>query len=166
MSFEGLPRALEPGNRVLLDDGKIELRVVGIEGGRIACRVECGGTLRDRKGVNVPDTDLLHQPIDPETHDDLVFAAENDIDYVAASFVQSARDVEQIQSFMAGRGVEIPDHREDRDSCGCGQPRRRSWTRPGVPWWPGAISAWSCPWRGCPTSRSASSIPRSRVASR
>ncbi|MBW2418100.1 MAG: pyruvate kinase [Deltaproteobacteria bacterium] len=108
ISFKGLPGVLEPGHRVLLDDGKIELRVVSIAGERIDCRVECGGTLRDRKGLNVPDTELLHQPIDPETHEDLVFAAENDIDYVAASFVQSARDVEQIQSFLSGRGVEIP----------------------------------------------------------
>jgi pyruvate kinase len=108
VSFDELPRVLEAGNRVLLDDGKIELHVERITDESIECRVECGGTLRDRKGVNVPDTDLLHQPIDPETHEDLVFAAENEVDYIAASFVQSARDVEQIQSFLAGRGVEIP----------------------------------------------------------
>ncbi|MBW2232616.1 MAG: pyruvate kinase [Deltaproteobacteria bacterium] len=108
VNFEGLAQVLTLGQRVLVDDGKIELSVDRIDEDVIHCRVECGGTLRDRKGVNLPDTELDHQPIDPETHTDLVFAAAEGVDYLAASFVQSARDVADIQRFLAQRGSEIP----------------------------------------------------------
>jgi pyruvate kinase len=108
VSFAGLADVLAPGQRVLVDDGKIELRVERVDDGVVHCVVECGGTLRDRKGVNVPDTQLDAAVIDPDANEDLVFAASEDVDYVAASFVQSARDVADIQGFLAARGAEIP----------------------------------------------------------
>ncbi|MAI80482.1 MAG: pyruvate kinase [Deltaproteobacteria bacterium] len=108
VSFAGLPRAVRPEDRILLDDGKIEMIVLRIEGSDVVCQVECGGTLRDRKGVNLPDTDLLPEAMDSNTLSDLTFAAECGADYLAASFVQTARDVQDIRRFLAEKNAEIP----------------------------------------------------------
>ncbi|MGH0035989.1 MAG: pyruvate kinase [Myxococcota bacterium] len=106
VSYDRLPEALRRGSRVLLDDGKIELSVIEVKSDRVRCRVECGGTLRDRKGVNVPDTELSHGSLDPHSHGDLAFAAENQVEYVAASFVQTPEDVRDIREFLASRGAD------------------------------------------------------------
>lgn len=108
VSFEGLPRAVAPGHRIMLDDGSIELVVTRVEGSSVVCHIECGGTLRDRKGVNLPDTELLPDALDSNTLSDLDFAAACGADYLAASFVQTARDVEDIQRFLASKQAEIP----------------------------------------------------------
>jgi len=108
VAYEGLREALSRGSRVLLDDGRIELSVIEVTADRVRCRVECGGTLRDRKGVNVPDTELARGALDPHTHSDLAFAAEHGVEYVAASFVQTAADVRAIRRFLGERGAEIP----------------------------------------------------------
>lgn len=108
VSFEGLPRAVQPDHHILLDDGKIELLVIRIEGARVLCRVECGGTLRDRKGVNLPDTELHPEAMDTHTQSDLAFAAQCGADYLAASFVQTAKDVQDIRRFLSDQRAEIP----------------------------------------------------------
>jgi pyruvate kinase len=108
VSFEGLPKAVSSGDRVLIDDGKIELKVLKVGTRSVDCRIECGGTLRDRKGVNLPDTDLHHDAMDPATRDDLAFAARCGAEYLAASFVQSARDVDDIRRFLEAEKADIP----------------------------------------------------------
>ena len=108
VSFEGLPKAVSPGDRVLIDDGKIELAVLKVHKKSVACRIECGGSLRDRKGVNLPDTDLSHEVMEPSTQADLGFAARCGAEYLAASFVQTARDVSDIRRFLEGEKADIP----------------------------------------------------------
>ena len=108
VSFEGLPKAVSPGDRVLIDDGKIELAVLKVHKKSVACRIECGGSLRDRKGVNLPDTDLSHEVMEPSTQADLSFAARCGAEYLAASFVQTARDVSDIRRFLEGENADIP----------------------------------------------------------
>lgn len=108
VSFPGLAEALSKGQRVLIDDGKIELVVEKIAGADVECEVTCGGTLRDRKGVNLPETEVQREALDADTHEDLGFAADNDVDYVAASFVQDGRDVDEIRRFLEARGADIP----------------------------------------------------------
>ena len=108
VSFEGLPKAVSAGDRVLIDDGKIELSVMRVTEQSVQCRVECGGTLRDRKGVNLPDTDLHHEVMDPSTQADLGFAARYGAEYLAASFVQTARDVSDIRRFLEAEKADIP----------------------------------------------------------
>jgi len=108
VSFPRLAEAVSLGQRVLIDDGKIELVVQKVAGRDLECEVTCGGTLRDRKGVNLPDTDLLREALDTGSHEDLGFAADNDVDYVAASFVQSGQDVDEIRAFLESRGADIP----------------------------------------------------------
>ncbi|MDG2334220.1 MAG: pyruvate kinase [Myxococcota bacterium] len=108
VSFEGLPKAVTKGDRVLIDDGKIELSVLRVRETSVECRVECGGSLRDRKGVNLPDTDLNQEVMDPGTQSDLEFAARCGTEYLAASFVQTARDVSDIRRFLEGENADIP----------------------------------------------------------
>lgn len=108
VTFAGLPRAVQPDQRILLDDGKIELLVTSIEGESVVCRIECGGTLRDRKGVNLPDTELHPEAMDANTLSDLAFAAQCGADYLAASFVQTAKDVKDIRRYLSEERADIP----------------------------------------------------------
>ncbi|NNL68263.1 MAG: pyruvate kinase [Myxococcales bacterium] len=104
----GLGSALSEGDPILLDDGSIELVVTEVDGDRLTCRVEAGGLLRSRKGVNLPHTDLQHRPMGPENEDDLRFAAEHEMDYVAASFVRNATDVLDLRTILEAAGSDIP----------------------------------------------------------
>ncbi|MDH3714993.1 MAG: pyruvate kinase [Gammaproteobacteria bacterium] len=96
------------GERILLDDGNLELRVEGVSGDLVRCRVEYGGTLRNSKGVNLPDNGTVFGAIDSQSDDDLEFAASCDTQYVAASFIRSADDVEEIRRKLRALGSDIP----------------------------------------------------------
>jgi pyruvate kinase len=112
VTFRGLAREVATGTTILLDDGAIELRVESVEDDAIRCRVVHGGTLRDRKSVNLPDTRLSISLVGPENREDVLrelnFATENDVDYIAASFVQSADDIVRMREILAERDVQIP----------------------------------------------------------
>lgn len=96
------------GERVLLDDGNLELRVENVSGEKVVCRVEYGGTLRNSKGVNLPDNTSAFEVIDPQSDGDLQFAAAYDAQYVAASFIRNADDVEQIRGTLRALQSDIP----------------------------------------------------------
>ena len=100
VTYAGLARELACGNRVLLDDGLISLRVARIAGEDVECRVEIGGTLSDNKSINLPDTAVRLPAITDRDREDLRFAVENGYDYVAASFVRTAEDVRQIRACL------------------------------------------------------------------
>jgi pyruvate kinase len=108
VSYHGLPEEVTEGSLVLIDDGVIELRVVEVRPAEIHCRITRGGRLSDRKGVNLPDTPLALEAMTPENRDDLHFAIEHDVTYIAASFVRSAADVAEIRKVLAERGARIP----------------------------------------------------------
>ncbi len=112
VSYQRLAQEVNPGDTVLLDDGAMELTVQSIAEREIRCQVIVGGMLRENKGVNLPNTQLSVTAVDPESRDDVVrelsFAAENDVEYIAASFVQSADDVNRMREILLERGVEIP----------------------------------------------------------
>ena len=96
------------GARILIDDGAITLRVREVLTDRLRCVCEVGGTLSDRKGVNLPDSDLA---VGSLTEDDRVFAAwayEEDLDYLALSFVRTADDIRLLRSL--GRAVGSKTH--------------------------------------------------------
>ncbi|MFB6112699.1 MAG: pyruvate kinase [Halodesulfurarchaeum sp.] len=100
--------AVSPGDRVLLDDGRIESRVDSIEGEWVVATVESGGLLKSHKGVNVPGVDLDMDVITEKDERDLAFAAEHEVDFVAASFVGSASDVLSVSSVLESAGADIP----------------------------------------------------------
>jgi pyruvate kinase len=108
VSHKGLPREVKLGSRVLLDDGRIELRVVSLDDESIRCQVVRGGELGNRVGLNVPETPLSTVGMTESDWEDLRFAVENDVDYIAASFVRSAEDVREIRRFLQGEGADLP----------------------------------------------------------
>jgi len=112
ISYTKLYEEVRRGTPILLDDGAIELEVEGVTDGVINCRVIHGGRLGNSKSVNLPETQLAMSAVSPENRDDIVkelsFAAENDVDYIAASFVQSADDIYKMREILVEREVSIP----------------------------------------------------------
>lgn len=112
ISNHSLPDEVSPGTPILLDDGAMELEVVQIENGSIHCKVIHGGRLRANKSVNLPETNLALSAVSAEYREDVVreltFAAENDVDYLAASFVQNAADIVRMREILLSRNRCIP----------------------------------------------------------
>ncbi|MFC3478430.1 pyruvate kinase [Halobacterium litoreum] len=100
--------AAEPGDRVLLDDGRIEAVVERVEGDTVYAHVESGGDLGSRKGVNVPGVELDLDVVTEKDRRDLELAAEKDVDYVAASFVRDREDVLEVGRVLESFGADIP----------------------------------------------------------
>jgi len=99
---------VETGDRVLLDDGLIETTVVGVDATGVVARVDVGGELRSRRGVNVPGVDLDVDAVTEADRRDLELAAEAGVDFVAASFVSSAEDVLAVHRIIESLDARIP----------------------------------------------------------
>ncbi len=100
VDFRSLPDTVQEGQRILLDDGLIELKVLSRNGLRLVCEVVYGGLLKDRKGMNVPGASL---PIDAMTEKDLKdleFGLAHNVDYVALSFVRHGSDIERLRELV------------------------------------------------------------------
>jgi pyruvate kinase len=109
MSFAAdLAAQIEAGERILIDDGRIELRVIQSDAGRVETLVEVGGPLGSRKGINLPDTRLNLPPLTKKDREDLDFGLAQDIDYVALSFVGSAEQAADLRRLIAERGSDLP----------------------------------------------------------
>jgi len=96
-------QALEPGHRLLLDDGKVQLRVAECNGTKAVTTVEVGGKLSDRKGVSVPDSEIATGALTEKDRKDLVAALEQDVDWIALSFVQRPDDLAEVRKVTRGR---------------------------------------------------------------
>ncbi|MDE3154599.1 MAG: pyruvate kinase, partial [Acidobacteriota bacterium] len=103
-TFEGLARSVSPGDRLLLDDGRIELRVESTDGTEIVTRVVEGGPLGEHKGINAPGVPLPASALTPKDEDDLRFGLGLGVDIVALSFVQTAEDLRQTRRVMVESG--------------------------------------------------------------
>lgn len=108
INYNGLYRHAQPSHRVLVDDGQIELKVMSIEGEAVHCRIECGGVLRNTKGVNLPDTTEALNDIDYDTSRELKFAADQGVDFIAASFVRNAREIHELRARLRDLSADIP----------------------------------------------------------
>ena len=97
--------ALEPGATLLVDDGKIRLKITDCGADFAQTEVVVGGTISDRKGVNVPDVVLPLKALSDKDRKDLEFACELGVDWLALSFVQRAEDVEEARELVAGRAA-------------------------------------------------------------
>lgn len=104
ISFPDLPAQLHPGIRILLDDGKVALRTREITDTDILCTVEAGGTLSDRKSLNIPNFPIDMEYLSPQDEADLIFGIEQDVDFVAASFVRRREDVIALRKFLDYHG--------------------------------------------------------------
>jgi len=108
VDLPGFAGQLAPGQRVLVDDGRIALRVLRVASGRVDCRVEVGGLLRDRRGVNCPDCELRREDQPERDRQDLELARELGADYVAASFVQRTDDLRRLRDLAGEVGFPVP----------------------------------------------------------
>jgi pyruvate kinase len=97
-------RVVRPGSPVMIDDGRVRLRVVEALGNRVRCRVETGGLIRSQKGVNLPGSYLPIPSITDRDREMLEHAVRWDVDYVALSFVRRAEDVEDLKRLIQGLG--------------------------------------------------------------
>ncbi len=100
VSFVDLPKDVTKGNRILIDDGLIELRVEEVDGTDILCTVINGGTVSNTKGVNVPGVSLSMPYISEKDEQDIIFGIKNGFDFIAASFTRSADDIMQIKQIL------------------------------------------------------------------
>lgn len=110
VSYVGLPSELVPGNRVLIDDGRICLEVVSTTDTDILCKVLAGGEISSRKGINIPYAHLEMPYLSEQDKADLVFGIQNDVDFVAASFVRCKQDVIDLRKFLdyhGGHAIKI-----------------------------------------------------------
>ena len=95
--------AIEPGARLLLDDGKLVLRVVEHDMQRIVTEVVVGGALSNNKGLNVPDVVLPMAALTPKDRSDLAFAVDQGVDWIALSFVQRPEDLAEARKLIGGK---------------------------------------------------------------
>lgn len=108
VSYPALLKDAKKGDRVLLDDGLIQLRVVGKSKEALIARIIDGGLLKNRKGVNLPGMKISQRSFTEKDRRDLELGLKTAVDYVAISFVRSAHDITVIKDWMQQRGKNIP----------------------------------------------------------
>ncbi|MGA9528257.1 MAG: pyruvate kinase [Terriglobales bacterium] len=106
--FAGLAREVEPGSRVLLSDGRIELKVRAIRGADIECEIRNGGLLAEHQGINLPGAAVSIPALTAKDKLDLRFGLKHGVDIVALSFVRSAEDVRMGRALMREYGKSVP----------------------------------------------------------
>ena len=107
-THEGLPRDVKPGDRVLVDDGRIELRVTKVDGPRVHTEVVEGGRVSDHKGFNLPGVAVSVPAMSDKDEDDLRWALRTGADLIALSFVRTAADIADVHRIMDEEGVRLP----------------------------------------------------------
>ncbi|MEL7604165.1 MAG: pyruvate kinase, partial [Bacillota bacterium] len=104
ISYADLPGQLSPENVLLIDDGRIALKVECVDPTDIQCRVMVGGKVSNHKGINVPKVPLDMPYLSEADKSDLLFGVENDVDFVAASFVRRKEDIIAMRKFLDYHG--------------------------------------------------------------
>jgi len=107
-TYAALPAEVKPGDRILVDDGLIALKVIATTATDVQCQVVHGGLLREHKGINLPGVALSTPALTDKDRADLLFGLQQGVDYVALSFVRRARDVQELRAFMRERGYNVP----------------------------------------------------------
>ena len=107
-TYKALPQDVKPGDRILIDDGLMELRVLSSNETDVQCQVVHGGLLKEHKGINLPGVAVSAPALTEKDRDDLKFGVMHDVDYVALSFVRKPEDVleakQYIRQFLAEKG--------------------------------------------------------------
>ena len=106
VQFKALPRAVKPGDRVLLDDGTLELEVEDIDDDSVMCRVVVGGVLTSNKGMNLPRASLAIAAVTPKDEQDLDFALAHGADWIALSFVRRAEEIIALKEMIRRRAAD------------------------------------------------------------
>ena len=106
--YTNLYKDVKKGERILLDDGNLELRVEKVTGKDIHCKVIHGGLLKDHKGINLPDSNVSVSSFTAKDKKDVKLAMELGADFVALSFVRSEKDISVLDAYMKKHGQQIP----------------------------------------------------------
>ena len=104
INYAGLAEDVKPGDRILIDDGLIELHVREVNGTDIVCRIENGGELGEKKGVNVPGVRVKLPALTDKDKEDIRFGVDAGFDFVAASFVRNADAIREIREILDEKG--------------------------------------------------------------
>lgn len=118
ITYENLYLEITPGSRILIDDGLIELLTLEISGKEIRCVVLNGGVVGNNKSINLPDCNIALPSLTDGDERDIAFAVEQDFDYIAASFVRKAADVEAVRRVLnrcGGESIRIISKIENRE---------------------------------------------------
>jgi pyruvate kinase len=107
-TYQGLPGDVKPGDKVLVDDGRVALEVVRVDGPRVVTKVVEGGRVSDNKGFNLPGAAMSVPALSDKDRDDLRWALRIGADMIALSFVRSAGDIDDVHAIMAEEGVRLP----------------------------------------------------------
>jgi pyruvate kinase len=107
-TYAGLPGDVHPGDRVLVDDGRLALEVEKVHGADVVTRVLEGGPISDHKGLNLPGTSVSVPPLSGKDVDDLRWGLRTGADMIALSFVRSADDVRDVHRIMDEEGIRVP----------------------------------------------------------
>ncbi|MGY6521588.1 MAG: pyruvate kinase [Mongoliitalea sp.] len=121
--YQNLPNDVKGGDRILIDDGNIELAVNNTDGKNVRCVVIHGGVLKSRKGINLPNTKVSAPSLTEKDLEDLEFGLANDVDWIALSFVRSADDIRDLRERIVKAGkhcrivakIEKPEALENID---------------------------------------------------
>ncbi|HZH76312.1 MAG TPA: pyruvate kinase, partial [Archangium sp.] len=105
--IKSLPKDVAKGHPILLDDGRVRLRVEKVQGQDVTCLVELGGLLKDHKGLNLPGALVSVPTVTKKDEEDLAFGQEVGVDYVALSFVRSAQDIRNARKLVAQRNTPL-----------------------------------------------------------
>jgi pyruvate kinase len=102
--YKGMYNDVQVGERILMDDGKLEVKVIGKDGTDVITEVVYGGLLKQKKGVNLPNTNISQPSVTDKDWEDLKFGLANDVDWVALSFVRTAEEIQAIQKYIKEQG--------------------------------------------------------------
>jgi len=106
--YPGLAEDLKTGNRILIDDGLVQLEVISVSAPDIECRVLNDGVLKSRKGINLPGVEISLPSLTEKDRKDIDFLVTQPIDYIALSFVRSRKDIRELRSLLESKGRDIP----------------------------------------------------------
>jgi len=107
-TYEGLPGDVNPGDQILIDDGKIRLRVTDVTATDVVTEVLVGGKVSNHKGINLPGVAVSVPALSEKDEADLRFALSLSVDFIALSFVRDAKDAEDVRKVMREVGQELP----------------------------------------------------------
>ncbi len=122
--YKGMYQDVKIGERILMDDGKLEVKVVAIEGMNVVTEVVYGGLLKQKKGVNLPNTAISQPSVTEKDWADLKFGIAHDVDWIALSFVRTAEEIKEIKKYIKEQGsfakviakVEKPEAIDNMDA--------------------------------------------------
>ncbi len=105
--YDGMYNDVKIGDRILMDDGKLEVKVTGIDESDVVTEVVYGGYLKSKKGVNLPNTKVSMPSVTEKDYEDLEFGLEHGVEWIALSFVRYASDIQEVKDYIKSKGKDI-----------------------------------------------------------